>query len=88
MIERCLESDAARRPESAFGSRPPYLAAIPSRPLGRRRNTGAARRRRRRDEHLLSPAAALARLVVFGAAVVVLLTVTGVNVYSRYVAFQ
>ena len=40
------------------------------------------------DEHPLSPAAALACLVAFAAAVVVLLAVTGVNVYSRYVAFR
>ena len=40
------------------------------------------------DEHPLSPAAALACLFAFAAAVVVLLAVTGVNVYSRYVAFR
>ena len=89
VIDRCLEPDAARRPESALR----ITAALPGGdPLAAALAAGETPAphvvAEAADEHLLSPAAALACLIAFAAAVVALLAVTGVNVYSRYVAFR
>ena len=89
VIERCLESDAARRPESAIrlaAALPggdPLAAALAAGETPAPHLVAAAA-----DDHLLSPAGALAQLVVFGAVVIALLAITGLNVYTRYVRFR
>jgi predicted Ser/Thr protein kinase len=88
-IDRCLEPDAARRPESALAlsaSLPggdPLAAALAAGETPAPDVVADAA-----DEHRLSPSGALACLITFAAAVVALLAVTGANVYSRYVAFR
>ena len=89
VIERCLETDAARRPESAIS----VAAALPGGdPLAAALAAGETPAPQvvadAADEAHLSAAAALACLVAFATAVVALLAVTGVNVYSKYVAFR
>ena len=89
VIDRCLEPDVARRPESALSvaaglpGGDPLAAALAAGETPAPHVVAAAI-----DEHLLSPAAAFAGLIAFAAAVVALLAVTGLNVYSRYVAFR
>ena len=89
IIDRCLEPDAARRPESALAlaaSLPggdPLAAALAAGETPAPQVVADAA-----DEHQLSPAAALVGLIAFAAVVVALLAVTGANVYSRYVAFR
>ena len=76
VIDRCLEPDAARRPESALR----LAAALPGGdPLAAALAAGETPAPHvvadAADEHLLSPAAALACLIAFAAAVVALLAV-------------
>jgi hypothetical protein len=88
-IDRCLEPDATRRPASALAiaaglpGGDPLAAALAAGETPAPHVVADAA-----DEHRLSPAAALACLIAFAAAVVALLAVTGVNVYSRHVAFR
>jgi serine/threonine-protein kinase len=89
VLERCLDPDAARRPESALwiaralpGGDPLAMALAAGETPAPHVVAEAA------DDHLLSPAGALAGLVGFGVAVVALLAVTGLNAYSTYVPFR
>jgi serine/threonine-protein kinase len=89
VIDRCLEPDAARRPESALliaAALPggdPLAAALAAGETPAPHVVAAAA-----DDHPLGSGAALACLIAFAAAVVALLAVNGLNVYSRYVPFR
>ena len=89
VIDRCLEADATRRPESALH----VAAALPGAdPLAAALAAGETPAphviAESADERLLSPAAAFAGLIAFALVVVALLAITGLNVYSRFVAFR
>jgi hypothetical protein len=89
VIDRCLEAEPLRRPESALR----VAAALPGGdPLAAALAAGETPAPHvvadAVDERHLSPAAALACLIAFAAAVVALLAVTGNNVYSKHVAFR
>jgi hypothetical protein len=89
IIDRCLEPDPARRPASALvlaaglpGGDPLAAALAAGETPAPHVVANAA------DEPHLSPGAAFAGFVAFAVAVVALLAVTGLNIYSRYVAFR
>ena len=89
VIDRCLEPEAARRPESALR----IAAALPGGdPLAAALAAGETPAPHvvadAADEPPLSPAGALAGLIAFGAAVMALLAVNGANVYSKFVGFR
>ena len=89
VIDRCLESDAARRPESALR----LAAALPGGdPLEAALAAGETPAPHvvadATDDTTLTPAAAFACLGAFAAMVVALLAFTGASVYSRFVPFR
>ena len=89
VIDRCLEPDAARRPESALR----LAAALPGGdPLEAALAAGETPAPHvvadATDDTPLTPAAAFACLVAFAAMVVALLAFTGASVYSRFVPFR
>jgi serine/threonine-protein kinase len=89
VIDRCLEPDAARRPESALR----LAAALPGGdPLEAALAAGETPAPHvvadATDDTTLTPAAAFACLVAFAAMVVALLAFTGASVYSRFVPFR
>jgi serine/threonine-protein kinase len=89
VIDRCLEPDAARRPESALQ----LSAALPGGdPLAAALAAGETPAPHvvadAPDDSSLSPAAAVGCLVAFAATIVALGAVTGRDVYSRFVPFR
>jgi serine/threonine-protein kinase len=89
VIERCLEPEAARRPESALR----LAAALPGGdPLEAALAAGETPAphvvAEAVDENPLSPAAVVGSLAAFAVIVVALLAFTGVSVYSRFVPFR
>ena len=89
VIDRCLEPEAARRPESALR----VAAALPGGdPLAAALAAGETPAPHvvadAPDDSSLSPAAAVICLVVFAATIVALLAVTGRDVYSGFVPFR
>ena len=89
VIDRCLEPDAARRPESALR----LAAALPGGdPLEAALAAGETPAPHvvadATDDTPLTPATAFACLAAFAAMVVALLAFTGASVYSRFVPFR